>query len=223
MEGEEEEGMPVLLCCVGRSGSTLLQTMVNRAIPGASMCGENAGAIAHLMRYYRALKSSQAMNGEHYATQEAMLAAGQKPAWFNFFDLEEMRGHIRATVRAMLRPAGATVWGCKEIRFDHGELDLLEEFRELFPATRVIIHIRMDIHAQAQSGWFRGKSNAAQYLRAYNAHMVAFALARPDWCFLSTFEGLFQPVTVNKLFAFLGHPAIDLAIIQQTIQQTRKH
>ena len=42
----------VLLCCVGRSGSTTLQRIIN-TIPNSNICGENYAAILDLLRFYK--------------------------------------------------------------------------------------------------------------------------------------------------------------------------
>ena len=47
----------VLLCCVGRSGSTTLQRIMN-TIPNSNICGENNGAIIDLLRFYKNIKKT---------------------------------------------------------------------------------------------------------------------------------------------------------------------
>ena len=50
----------VLICAIGRSGSTTLELILN-TIPNSNICGENNGAINHLLEFYREIKYTQEM------------------------------------------------------------------------------------------------------------------------------------------------------------------
>ena len=45
----------ILVCAVARSGSTTLQLLLN-TIPNSNICGENNGAISHLLEFYKQIK-----------------------------------------------------------------------------------------------------------------------------------------------------------------------
>ena len=50
----------ILICAVGRSGSTTLELILN-TIPNSNICGENNGAINSLLEFYKQIKYTQHM------------------------------------------------------------------------------------------------------------------------------------------------------------------
>ena len=95
------------------------------------------------------------------------------------------------------------LWGFKEIRYDFGNIKYIKEFKELFPQTKVIIHIRGNIQAQSQSGWFKGDINAANYLIKTTNDLLTFARENSDWCYISTFEKMFDKNNLQNIFEFI--------------------
>ena len=47
----------ILVCAVGRSGSTTTQRILN-TMPNSNICGENMGAVNNLLEFYKNIKRS---------------------------------------------------------------------------------------------------------------------------------------------------------------------
>jgi hypothetical protein len=100
--------------------------------------------------------------------------------------------------------ASTTLWGFKEIRYDAGNIEYMKDFKELFPQTKVIVHIRENIQSQSQSGWFRNDPASIPFLSKTTKQLINFALANREWCYLSTFERMFNKNHLRNMFVFLG-------------------
>jgi len=206
-----EEDKIILICAVGRSGSTTLQLILN-TIPNANICGENNGAINHLLEFYREIKYTQykfnnefsKLNNDNKKNIFKIFQHGMKPAWFNNFDFEKIKQHIRNTIITMFKnDYGTNVWGFKEIRYD-GKLGLLKEFRELFPQTKVILNIREDIRKQSNSAWFKQDPVSFQKIKNQNNQMISFYNENQQFCFLNTLEKMYNKQHMTNLFRFIG-------------------
>ncbi len=97
------------------------------------------------------------------------------------------------------------VWGFKEIRYDAGNIEYIKDFKELFPQTKVIIQIRENIEAQSKSGWFKkDKTNSTHFLTKTNDELINFYKNNKDFCYLNTFEKMFDMNNLKNLFKFIG-------------------
>jgi hypothetical protein len=99
--------------------------------------------------------------------------------------------------------ATTNVWGFKEIRYDHGTINYLKDFKELFPQTKVIIQIRENIQAQSKSAWFKKNSNASTFLAKTNNEFVEFYRQNKEWCYLTSFEKMFDMENIKNMFCFI--------------------
>ncbi|ESX27124.1 hypothetical protein X765_20905 [Mesorhizobium sp. LSHC440B00] len=124
----------------GRSGSTLLQGIVN-TIPGVLIRGENAGALHGLIKSWEAVKIAQ----------DLFSADSEKPTspWFGAagMDLDRFGHDLAASfIRNILKPPpDIRVTGFKEIRYHltAGELAFeLEFMRRFFPRCAFLINTR---------------------------------------------------------------------------------
>ena len=95
------------------------------------------------------------------------------------------------------------IWGFKEIRYDCGNINYIKEFKELFPQTKVIIQIRENIKAQSNSGWHKDDKNSIKFLTITTKELVDFAINNKDWCFLTSFERMFDRNNLQNLFKFI--------------------
>lgn len=197
----------VLICATGRSGSTSMQRLIN-TIPNSNICGENFAAINSLLEFYRRLKRSSTDNIPGRLTPlkyDYLISNNKKPCWYNSYHLSHMIHMIKLTIINMFKDLPETnVWGFKEIRYDSGNINYIKDFKELFPQTKVIIHIRENIQSQSKSGWFKQDGNAIKFLTKTNKELVDFALANKEYCYLTSFERMFDRNNLKNLFTFIG-------------------
>ena len=114
----------ILILSCGRSGSTLLQRVLN-TIEGYNICGENYGAIEDLLLFYHKLKYSDRFiprieNKE--LTYQECINKEIKPCWYNTFDLSLIKNQIRNIILNMFNPLN--------------EIDTLVEAINLFTEKR---------------------------------------------------------------------------------------
>lgn len=197
----------VLLCCTGRSGSTTLQRIIN-TIPNSNICGENYGALNSLLLYYKKLKQTtfiQVPGNKNPLSYQVLIDKSIKPAWYNSYNLMEMQSIIKLQIIKMFKNSETTnLWGFKEIRYENKNIELLMEFKELFPEVKVIIQIREDIDKQSQSSWFKKDPNSKKFLEIQNMNFKKFYEKNKDFCYFNTFEKMFDMKNMNNLFEFIG-------------------
>lgn len=201
----------VLICATGRSGSTTLQQIIN-TIPNSNICGENGGAINNLLEFYINIKKTFKMSCNRKTKQcnsyEYYVKNKIKPSWYNTFNFNVIKNNIRYTIIQML--AGDNkyqVLGFKEIRYNNEKINLIKEFKELFPNTKVIIHYRTNINEQIKSNkksQCKAKKLGYNFFENYNKELLKFASNNKDYCYESIFEDLFDKNKVKNIFKFLG-------------------
>ena len=197
----------VLICATGRSGSTTMQRIIN-TIPGSNICGENYGAINSILDFYNKLHatSTDYVPG-HYnpASYEDIVSKNVKPAWYNSYKINEMEDQIRKLIITMFKNKPETnLWGFKEIRYDNKKINLIKFFKKLFPQTKVIIQIRENIQAQSKSGWHKNDKNAPAYIQQMNKELIKFYSQNKEWCYLISFERMFDRSNLQNVFSFIG-------------------
>jgi hypothetical protein len=196
----------VLICATGRSGSTTLQRVIN-TIPHSNICGENFAAINSLLEFYKRIK--QTNNKKIYdniklETYDSIILNNIKPSWYNSYDFDKIKQLIKITIINMFKNATETkLWGFKEIRYDYGSIKYIEEFKELFPQTKVIMHIRENILKQSKSGWHKHNKNALAYLNNMNNELYQFYNANKEYCYFTTFEKMFDIDYLRNVFKFI--------------------
>lgn len=196
----------VLLCCVGRSGSTTLQRIMN-TIPNSNICGENHGAILDLLRFYKNIKKTtfdQVIGGAKPVKYDFLIDNKVKPAWYNSYNYDEIVKMIKFLIMRMFKKDNeTTLWGFKEIRYGNGNIDLIEEFKELFPQTKVVMLIRENFSQQAKSGWFKNNPNAVTLIKHQSNELFNFYMRHKDYVFFLTFEKMFNKSNIQSLFKFI--------------------
>ena len=197
----------VLICATGRSGSTTMQRIIN-TIPSANICGENFGAINSLLEFYRRIKKTSVdyVPG-HFnpACYDEIVSKNIKPAWYNSYNFAQIVQLIKITIVNMFKNKETTnLWGFKEIRYDSGNINYIEEFKELFPQTKVIIQIRENLEAQSKSGWHNNDKNAVQFLKKINKELLEFYGKHKDYCYLTSFERMFDKNNIINIFSFIN-------------------
>lgn len=196
----------VLICATGRSGSTTMQRIIN-SVPNSNICGENFGAINSLLEFYKRIKTTtfDFVPGHlRPASYEDIISKDVKPSWYNSYNFQQTVSMIKMLIASLFKNTAATnMWGFKEIRYDNGDIKYLKEFKELFPQTKVIIHVRGNIAAQSQSSWLKKDRNALQYLNTLNNEFYNFYNQNKEWCYFTTFEKMFDMENIKKIFEFI--------------------
>ena len=196
----------VLICATGRSGSTTIQRIIN-TVPNSNICGENFAAINALLEFYRRLKDTTINYVPGHLTPftyDYLIKKNIKPSWYNSYNYNNMIQMIRIMIINMFKNNEVTnLWGFKEIRYNSGQIKYVKDFKELFPQTKVIIHVRENIKAQSQSGWHKEDKNAINYLANTTQELITFAQQNREWCYLSTFERMFDRNNLQNMFSFL--------------------
>ena len=129
-----------------------------------------------------------------------------KPSWYNSYNYNEIVNQIKQMIITMFKKDENTkVWGFKEIRYDKISIHYLSEFKELFPQTKVILHIRENVDSQSQSGWHKTNPYAIQELKKLNQYFIDFSNKNSEWCYLFTFEQMLDKTNIENMFCFLNH------------------
>jgi hypothetical protein len=198
----------IIICATGRSGSTTLQRIIN-TIPNSNICGENDGMILSILETYVRMKVTEKMKTKRYVDEEKLAMGdyeGQiKPAWYNSYDMRTIKKLVKVfIIKLFKKNYNVHTWGFKEIRFifDLHSMELLFVFKELFPQTKVIIHIKSNVTAQAQSSWWKEDSSSFGILGTANNNLINF-YERCDFCYLSTFENMTNKTNVREMFNFI--------------------
>ena len=191
----------ILICSTGRSGSTTLQRIIN-TIPNTNIYGENDNAILHLLAFYKSIKNTNIVNAKYYYFVNNNI----KPEWYNYFDKNQMSETVRNMIIKFLNYENdkSTTVGFKEIRYDESKIHLLDEFKELFPNTKIIFHIR-NPEVQCKSSWWADNpEESKKILYEKNKTIINYFTNNKNNAYLSVFSDLFDIEKLKKMFVFLG-------------------
>lgn len=193
----------VFVIAYGRSGSTLLQGILN-SIPGYDIHGENRGALRDLFRYHTTLNEQRIAKSR---SQEL----SQRSSWYGIdrYDHERALEMMRSlVVDTVLRPMpGTRVVGFKEIRwFGADWRDYLNFLRKLFPGARFVLNTRSH-EAVARSKWWTEAKEPLKQLKRYESIMDEMAALLGDDCFRVHYDDyVVDPNNLAGLFSWLGEP-----------------
>lgn len=197
----------ILICAIGRCGSTTLQRIIN-TIPDSNITGENNGSINNLLSSYENIKETFKLTPKKkniFLTNEECEQTKQKPCWYNCFDINIVKSNIQNTIISIIdNKNNNKILGFKEIRY-FNNFHLLDTFIELFPNTKIICLYREDIEKLSISGWWINNPNSKEYLIKYTEQMKKYSTNK-NYCYLFTFEKMFILEEIKKLFLFLEEP-----------------
>jgi hypothetical protein len=199
----------VFVVTYGRSGSTLLQGLLN-AIPGYRIYGENAGFLFKLQESYEALLFAH----KHLANPKN---DNESQPWFGSsrFEEEFVTLEFRRFVNKMLfQPyldRSCRVFGFKEIRFNEMEHEKIRKYlkfvRTIFPNAAIMFNTR-NIGDVLKSGWWRSNywAGLPKQLSGFHDFCEAFSNDNPDYAIHVSYDDLIHPdrKEVRRLFDFLG-------------------
>lgn len=198
----------VFVVTYGRSGSTLVQNMLN-TIPGSCVRGENENLLAPLSRTWDILLHSE-QGAKMRETKKVSLPSDP---WFGYEAVQaDSVGQAMADafLSTVLRPDPNTrIVGFKEIRW-HNDPALfpvmLDFLREFFPNPHFVFNIR-DHDAVCNSGWWKNVAPAVvkRTLRDAEALYAAYSARHPKRCVTLRYDDYVErPAAWKPLFNLLG-------------------
>lgn len=220
---QPQEGY-VFIVTYGRSGSTLLQTVL-QAVPGYFMRGENENTLFAIFDTWRRARSIR----QRFDTRRHVPPHGP---WYGAdeVDADALAARmVDAFVAEVIRPPeNARVVGFKEIRY--GDLssadltDYLEFMRRFFPQARFVFNMRnwQDV---AKSSWWQGMGEGfvEEMVTRSDAAFRAFAANYPDISYLMRYEEYVNAAEPFKgLLDFLGEQ-LDEQQLAELMAQKLEH
>jgi hypothetical protein len=216
----------VFVVTYGRSGSTLLQNLLN-GIDGYCIRGENENVLMHFVRGWHAVQNSKPMQGHR---NSGRVSTPEEP-WFGAENVDPARlGQSIAAMfaREVLRlPPDTRVGGFKEIRFT-AQPDFLPVYlnflHRFFPRTRIVFNLRAH-DSVAKSGWWASMDPArvAEQLTRTEAAFQAYQDANPDRCLTLRYDDYIADHSrFEPLFRFLGE-SFDSALVERVMDRKLAH
>lgn len=200
--GQVNDYRYVFVVTYGRSGSTLLMSLLN-AIPGYRICGENYNALYRLYQADAAIRQAR----------ERFSGTGDLTPQSSWYGMPRVRPHrfraglVDTFVSHVLRPEpGDRVLGFKEIRYTPGHIpDLAAYLRflhECFPTCKIVFNHR-DPAAVAKSAWWARHADAEETIRAADQRLLSFPA--DDRHFHFWYDRIDDSLAhIAELFRFLG-------------------
>ncbi|MDH5400536.1 MAG: sulfotransferase [Cyclobacteriaceae bacterium] len=176
----------ILIITYGRSGSTLLQGVLN-SIEGCVVRGENNNFCHHLYHAYNALLQTNYHGNEN-----------SRSAWYggNLYDKDFFLGQAEGLLRTMLKGnEGDNIkcYGFKEIRYNPEEVhnlgDYLNFLSKIFPNVAFIFNTR-NLEDVVKSKWWalRDKEEVMALLKETELNFFDFIARNRDNSFHITYE-----------------------------------
>ncbi|MGK7899283.1 MAG: sulfotransferase [Xenococcus sp. (in: cyanobacteria)] len=142
---------PIIILAPGRSGSTLLQRILNTSAE-IIIWGEHAGFMIGLARSYYMLTKSEHINKNYYSRKnlDSSIIVGsfkdynKSINWINSFDKESTQKNYRDLIIKQLNTGIDTekiTWGFKEILYTKNDY-VMDMLLELFPSRKIIFSLR---------------------------------------------------------------------------------
>lgn len=199
----------IFLVTYARSGSTLLQSLIN-STPTVQIRGENNNALLHLYRSYKAL---------HETFQRGKYGQQAEPdtPWYGAGSIspdEFLKGALNIFISNVLNPTrGIKVIGFKEIRYIPYYLDDKEFFEYMdflvktFPNIKIVCNSR-NADSVRQSGWLKKEdSNAVrEFVHACDRRFELLNVQVDSCIWMKYDEYTLNPEILEKLFSFLDLP-----------------
>ena len=228
----------VFVVTYGRSGSTLMQKLLN-SIDGYCIRGENNNSLMPLCRSILNVDTEQNFTlrrnalkndaGQRKSFLRDILETPDDP-WFGaeLVDPEDYaRSLLDAFVRSILHPPpGTRVLGFKDIHFykDAGFFPKMMTYMlRYFPNARIIFQTR-DLEQVSRSGWWKAmpQKKVIETLSAADTLYRNFA-ASNDRCLLFDYSSFAKgPEGVQPIFDFLGETANEEKV-QAVLQKKLAH
>ena len=212
----------VLIVTYGRSGSTLLQSML-QGLPGAKITGENHNAAEGLFRSCRRLQRSNKQWGQK-----------QQPhnhPWYGAdeIDLDSYKRSLgEAFIRSVIKPDDDVRWiGFKEIRYpkmkDDFE-DYLDFFAEIFPNCHFVFNSREWSNVANSAFWRnRDPEEVKELVWRTDQQFREYSERHPENCVHVQYESVISdPSHLQPIYEMLGEE-MDMEHYYSVLQCRLKH
>ncbi len=216
----------VFIVTYGRSGSTLLQNLLN-ALEGYCIRGENNHTLYHLSQAWNAVETAESMRGMRMKA----VPSGPAHPWYGAERVDPDsygRALCDTFVREVLRlDPGVRVGGFKEIRYHmqrHAFSQQLNFIRRHFPKARFIFNTR-DHDAVTKSGWWakQDPTHVKEVLTGAEALYQDYLAVHPERCLHLHYDDYAgKPEAMRPLFDFLGEPW-DGDLVTRIMDQRLEH
>ncbi len=199
----------ILIVTYGRSGSTLLQGVLN-SIDGVLIRGENANMCYYMFQTYNSILRAKEGKGRGNTSVES--------AWYGveFLDETDFINHQRSFVSSALladqvENPNIKCVGFKEIRYTirdiaYGFNNYLDFLRKLFPNVAFVFNTR-NIQDTKNSSWWstQNPDRVEKLLKKTERRFEKYVNKYPKNTFLVTYEDvLAKTERLEQLFDFLG-------------------
>lgn len=197
----------VFVVAPGRSGSTLVQTILN-SIPDWKILGENAGSLHGLIESYNRTRETR---------HRQKIKAPPNGPWFGASDIrvDDYAASLgQAFTRHVLRPELTTrVTGFKEIRWDWDALTTnLKGAQAIFPNARFVLNVRNPRDVANSSWWQESEGSIDQVSKIIFAIEKTAKEMSQDSVLLSYDEYTSEPSSLKTLFDWLGEEWDEVTI-----------
>lgn len=216
----------VFIVTYGRSGSTLLQNLLN-AIPGYQIRGENNNALFFMMQAWHSINSSGPLVG----MRKAGTTSDPTHPWYGGEDIDPDRlGQTLANgfVETVLNPdPGVRVSGFKEIRFHSNPkafVQYLNFIHTYFPHARFIFNTR-DHASVAKSGWWASRPTRTVFeiLTAAEKLYQGYLDQYPDRGLLMHYDDyVAEAAALRPMYDFLGE-VYDAETVEKVMSHKLTH
>ena len=197
----------LLIVTYGRSGSTLLQGLLN-SIDGVLIKGENYNFCFSLYQSYQSLVKTK----EKAKNSKANTGSPESP-WFGAlgYDLTEFKRQQAKAVKHLLvgEHKDITCFGFKEVRYPQVSNDdflgYMAFLKEIFPDLGIIFNVR-DIDDVLKSGWWKNRKHreAKKLLRDTEKRFVEYASTEAN-CFVIRYSDVVNKTqALHNLYDFIG-------------------
>lgn len=217
--GEREDLQYLFVLTYGRSGSTLLQGVLN-AIPGVLVRGENHQVLRHLWRFETEAREERDVQ-RRLRLRHGRLASGPTNSFYGIdgFPVTRARESIRRlALDTVLRPEPDTrIVGFKEIRWEEPDVSAYVAWlRVVFPGARFVVNTR-DLDDVARSKWWADRIDAREHLAAVEQRLLDVAADLDGAAYRVHYDDYVEdPARLQGLFTWLGVP-FDLELVRRTL------
>lgn len=229
-ESQPADAFPIFLLGSGRSGTTLLQKILNSA-DDVMIWGEHGGFLKPTARAYFNQTENPRVNRAIFRRNPVAKDPNRdfnrsKPtdvgySWMNWYGRREVAANFAGFIESFFHPPGMEKghWGFKEIRYG-GDDRAIEMLAELFPNARFVFIARNPIDviaSQTALGWGSrtalgsGWKQLAEVWAARNRGLLEFQRANEERTRWVRFESLISKDSgaIEDLFEWLGFETSD--------------
>jgi hypothetical protein len=210
----DPEAWPIFVMGCGRSGTTLVQRVINAA-PDTAISGEHNGFLGPLAEAYYLQREKGCARltspGDDFQSEirRRLKDPTVWPGWTNAYRQEDLAGRYAELIAGCLGPdwIGERRWGFKEIRYGKGDR-VIEMLMDVFPNGRFVFVARnpVDVIASQRLCAFGELELLLDDWLSKNETFSSYAEDCPDRCLLVRHERLVGSPreTVEAMYDWLG-------------------